>query len=119
LVGLHFILSALLAVVLRGNIVASAIGTIVGNPWTFPIIWAGSYRLGALLLGSNEIVIRTDVGNILAGVIQAVRAADAGSFVETVWPIWWPMMIGAFPLALLVGLLTYGLLMRALMIPRS
>ena len=35
-VGLHFILAGLLAWVFRANIIASAIGTIVGNPWTFP-----------------------------------------------------------------------------------
>jgi hypothetical protein len=37
----HFVLSALLAYIARANIIASAIGTVVGNPWTFPFIWWG------------------------------------------------------------------------------
>lgn len=50
-VGFHFLIAALLAWVLRGNILASAIGTAVGNPWTFPFIWAGVYWLGGRILG--------------------------------------------------------------------
>ena len=38
-IGFHMILAALTAWLIRGNIIASAIGTIVGNPWTFPFIW--------------------------------------------------------------------------------
>lgn len=49
--GLHFILGALLALLIRGNVVASAIGTAAGNPWTFPFIWSGIYGLGHALLG--------------------------------------------------------------------
>ncbi len=50
-IGLHFVLAALLAWIIGGNVIASAFGTVVGNPWTFPIIWIGIYRLGSLLLG--------------------------------------------------------------------
>lgn len=50
-IGFHFIFGALLAWVMRGNIIASAIGTAVGNPWTFPFIWAGVYWLGTKILG--------------------------------------------------------------------
>ncbi len=50
-IGFHFILAAALAWMLRGNIIASAIGTAVGNPWTFPFIWAGTIWLGTTILG--------------------------------------------------------------------
>ncbi len=50
-VGLHFILGGLLAWAIRANIVASAIGTAVGNPWTFPFIWTWIYELGTWILG--------------------------------------------------------------------
>ncbi len=36
---------------LRGNILASAIGTVVGNPWTFPFILALDFEIGGLMLG--------------------------------------------------------------------
>ena len=40
-----------LAYVMRGNLLVAVLGTIVGNPWTFPVIWAVAYELGALLIG--------------------------------------------------------------------
>src|SRR3546814_12530299 len=52
-IGLHFVLATLLALCIRGNIVASAIGTMVGNPWTFPLIWLWTYSLGHWLLGGE------------------------------------------------------------------
>ena len=50
LIGLHFLIAALLALLLRGNVLASAIGTFFGNPWTFLFIWVSDYRLGLWLL---------------------------------------------------------------------
>jgi len=50
-VGFHFMLAALLAWALGANIIASAIGTVVGNPWTFPLIWLWTYELGAWMVG--------------------------------------------------------------------
>lgn len=52
--GLHFVSAALLAMLLRGSLLASAIGTVVGNPWTFPLIWAWSYAVGCLVLGADH-----------------------------------------------------------------
>lgn len=48
--GFHFVLGALLAYFIRGNMVASALGTLVGNPWTFPFIWIATYELGSNVL---------------------------------------------------------------------
>ncbi|MFL2659896.1 MAG: DUF2062 domain-containing protein [Alphaproteobacteria bacterium] len=49
--GLHFILSGIMAYLLRGSIIASAIGTFIGNPLTFPFIWALVYSTGSLMVG--------------------------------------------------------------------
>jgi uncharacterized protein (DUF2062 family) len=49
-IGLHFLIAALLALLFRGNVLASAIGTLFGNPWTFLFIWVADYRLGLWLL---------------------------------------------------------------------
>jgi uncharacterized protein (DUF2062 family) len=54
-IGLHFVLAAALAVLVRGNLIAAAIGTVVGNPWTFPLIWLWSYSLGNWVLGSGSL----------------------------------------------------------------
>ena len=52
-IGLHLIFAALLARLLNGSIIASLIGTLFGNPWTLPLIWYMTYKLGMLILGSH------------------------------------------------------------------
>lgn len=53
--GLHLILAALLARLLNGSIIASLIGTLFGNPWTLPLIWYLTYKLGMLILGNHTV----------------------------------------------------------------
>lgn len=97
-IGLHFLLAALLAVIVRGNVIASTFGTIVGNPWTFPFIWLVTYKLGVKALG-----------------MQAHAHPFAGltwtSLVENPMilfgPVLGPMMLGALPLAFLGWWATY------------
>ena len=48
--GFHFILAAMLAYLLRGNLFTSAIGTVIGNPWSFPLIWAANSYVGNLVI---------------------------------------------------------------------
>jgi len=52
-IGFHFVIAGLIAWALRANILASAIGTAVGNPWTFPGIWFGVLWLGSKILGRD------------------------------------------------------------------
>lgn len=52
-VGLHIAIGGLFAWAVGGNVVAAVIGTVVGNPWTFPFIWLGVHHLGSLMLGWN------------------------------------------------------------------
>ena len=49
--GLHILYAAALATVLRGNLLASLIGTFVGNPLTFPLIASVSLAIGRRILG--------------------------------------------------------------------
>ena len=49
--GFHFVIAAALAWLLRGNLFASAVGTFVGNPITFPFIMGISVKLGDYILG--------------------------------------------------------------------
>jgi uncharacterized protein len=52
--GLQFLLSAALAWLCRGNILAALLGTFVSNPWTYPLfawwdLWLGETLIGAAL----------------------------------------------------------------------
>lgn len=50
-IGFHFVLAALLAWLIRGNIIASALGTLIGNPWTIPFFCIWTYEAGRWILG--------------------------------------------------------------------
>jgi hypothetical protein len=52
--GFHFLLAALLAWILRGNVLAGIFGTVVGNPLTFPLISVSSLWLGRWMLGRTH-----------------------------------------------------------------
>ncbi|MEA2778753.1 MAG: uncharacterized protein QOK29_297 [Rhodospirillaceae bacterium] len=53
-VGFHLAIAALIAWAVRGSPLAAAIGTLVGNPWTIPLILIGIYHLGAWILGAQS-----------------------------------------------------------------
>lgn len=93
-IGLHFVLAALLSLLLRANIVASAIGTVVGNPWTFPLIWTWSYGLGRWLLG-GEVAESPPVALTLTGII------------ESPLDLFWPMLVGGAPTAVVAWFVFY------------
>ena len=105
--GLHFLLAALAAFVVRGNLIASAVGTVVGNPVTFPLIWIASYNVGAAMLGistRDEVTITTDES---IGLFTDGPVAFATMLWKSVEPIIWPMVLGGLPLGLICGTICY------------
>lgn len=52
--GFHFLFAALLAWLLRANVLAGIFGTVVGNPLTFPLISVSSLWLGRWMLGRTH-----------------------------------------------------------------
>ncbi|WP_397544187.1 DUF2062 domain-containing protein [Roseovarius salis] len=58
--GMHFFLAAGMALLIRGNVVASLLATFVGNPLTFVPIATLAYQTGNVVLGR----IGTDSGEI-------------------------------------------------------
>jgi uncharacterized protein (DUF2062 family) len=108
-IGLHFILAALAAFVVRGNLIASAVGTVVGNPITFPFIWIASYNVGAQILGiqaKDEVTIATDES---VGFFSDGPIAFASMLWSSVEPVIWPMVLGGLPLGLVCGSICYFL----------
>lgn len=53
--GFHFVIAAVLAWALRGNMMAGLLGTFVGNPLTFPFIAAVSMETGTWILGRPSV----------------------------------------------------------------
>jgi len=98
-VGLHFIFGGLCAWAMRANIIASAIGTAVGNPWTFPFIWAWIYNLGLWMgAGGQEVGVDTlDFSAIFSASMDALLDFDLVFLMDTAGPVLWPMFIGGLP----------------------
>ncbi len=46
--GGHILLAALFTWMMRGNVIAGAIGTVWGNPWTLPLMQLASFETGKL-----------------------------------------------------------------------
>lgn len=105
-VGLHFIFGGLCAWVMRANIMASIIGTAVGNPWTFPFIWTLIYNLGQWMgAGSNgSVAHELDFAAIFSSCMDALLRFDLVYLFETAWPVLWPMFIGGIPAFIVVWL---------------
>lgn len=92
--GLHFLLSIGLARILNGSILAAMIGTIAGNPWTFPVIWLLTYKIGMYVLG-------------VAGAENLPQGFDFAEIFEHPGQWFVPMLIGAIPCAALVWAIVF------------
>ncbi len=51
IIGTHIIQAMVVARLLRVNMLAAAVGTIVGNPWSFPFMWWAAIKVGSVLFG--------------------------------------------------------------------
>mgnify|MGYP005728802429 FL=1 len=81
LFGLHFLIAGLLSYLLRANVLASLIGTFVGNPITFPIITVFNLKLGEWILGSTE-YSSGDGGKIFEGFLDFIFLIYKSFFTE-------------------------------------
>lgn len=108
LVGLHFVLSALLAYLMRANIIACAIGTVVGNPWTFPFIWVAVFKVGNwILLAEGEEVHHIKFLDVLTESMKALHELNFDYLFDTAWPVLFPMLVGCVPVGILVWFVFY------------
>jgi hypothetical protein len=108
-VGLHFVLSFVLAWIVRGSLVAAAIGTAFGNPWTFPFIWVWIYESGHWILNAHSTVPAESVNfaRFFAKITFATLRLDMAYLFDTAWPVLWPMFIGGIPTAAVVWFAFY------------
>ncbi len=93
LLGLHFILAIVFAYLIRGNIVAALLGTIVGNPVTFPFIWGLIYKVGAFVISTKHIEFNNEI--------------NFNMIITQTYEIFLPMLLGGAILAIPVWIITY------------
>lgn len=102
-VGFHFILSFVIAFIIGGNMLAAALGTSVGNPVTFPLIWASTYRAGSAILE----------GGISDAHKRIIHPGLFEHSIDRILPIIKPMLVGSLTLGLLVAAVIYVVIYMA------
>lgn len=112
-IGFHLVLAAITAWIVRGNIVSSAIGTLIGNPWTFPFIWVAVLSTGNFVLG-NGAIDNVNFLRIFEKAGEALMTFNFKHFGRDVWPIIHPMMIGCIPYYILSWFISYKLIKSAM-----
>ena len=93
LLGFHFVLAVVFAYLIRGSFIAALIGTVVGNPLTFPFIWGLIYKVG------------TYVTNIKLEKIT--HEINFDMIVNQTYEIFFPMLVGGVIVAPMVWIITY------------
>ena len=120
--GLHFILAGALAMLVRGNVLASAIGTFFGNPWTFILIWLADYEVGlgvihALGYGGDLNVMSIDeLISIMGNVMRFLSFSGNISWAELsrdIEQVFMPMLIGGTVLGTIAGVISFLLTLWA------
>ena len=57
--------------------------------------------------GASSSADGLDFGMFFSHMINGVLMGDIDYLMETVWPVWWPMMVGAIPSMLIVWFGSY------------
>lgn len=119
LFGFHFLSGFAVAWLLRGNMLASALGTFVGNPLTIPFIAVLSLTTGRMLLGlPGHLGPQKIFGefarageelwhNLLA--LFTDRVAHWGHLGEFFHELFWPYMLGGVIWGTLAGVIAHYL----------
>ena len=91
LLGFHILICFLGTFLMRGNFLAAAAGTIVGNPWTFPIIYFLGFKIGSLFYEPDINFFELKISFFLRNFEQ----------------LFIPTLIGSVPLAVIAWFITY------------
>lgn len=100
--GFHIVIAAVFCRLTSGSMIAAALGTLVGNPWTFPFIWLSVYHVGRKML------------NMVGWTTQTIDLSFANlSFdmlMDNFDDIFIPMMVGSIPHGVVAWFIFYYLI---------
>ncbi len=126
--GFHFIIGGALAMLFRGNVLASAIGTFFGNPWTFILIWLADYETGISVIHSLgygdgfRVLSIEELGEVMGHIMQfmsfsgTLEWADLTVDFEQVFT---PMLIGGIVLGSVAWVVSFLLTFWAVKVWRA
>tara|TARA_X000000950_G_scaffold268495_1_gene346087 strand:+ start:44 stop:634 length:591 start_codon:yes stop_codon:yes gene_type:complete len=116
-VGLHALLAIFISWVIGGSMAAALIGTLFGNPWTFPFIWYFTFEIGQFISYSFFLYeeefsfksIKKEISTLLAilkNIIFFANVTELEGNVENLKLIPF-MIIGSIPLVFISWILSY------------
>ena len=110
LLGVQTLLAVVFSFILRANVPAAIVGTFVGNPLSWPFIWASTYLMGLQMVGLegsfDPTAVQRNVQLLWAALLDPspqILDATASLF----WPLLWPMLAGSVPIGLLTAAIVY------------
>lgn len=113
-VGLHMVTAAFICLFTGGSVLAAALGTMVCNPLSCPIMLISDYKLGTLLFG--EAGNLPDLSALDRGFLEIL--ASPVEFAQLFWtllgPVFLPLLAGGALLGLLFSAPSYFLTRRAI-----
>ena len=118
-IGLHALLAIFISWVVGGSMAAALIGTLFGNPWTFPFIWYFTFEIGQFInygfLSYEEDfsfkVIKKEVSTLLAIIKNIIIFANIFELEENVAKLKLIpfMIVGSIPLVFISWIFSYFL----------
>jgi len=108
--GVQTLLACAFAFMLRVSMPAAAIGTLVGNPLSWPANWSASYVFGALLLGLDPTYATdhlSETANSLGATLMAPSPETLDAAVNKLSPIVVPMVLGSVLVGLIAAIFSY------------
>ncbi|MBD3626000.1 MAG: DUF2062 domain-containing protein [Rhodobacteraceae bacterium] len=112
LFGLHFIYAGICAMLVRGNLLAAFLGTLFGNPITFPFIAGTALGLGRKMMGAardgeNMHSIKESFAGAFSGLWQSLKAMFG--FGQPAWDrlgaFFWDVFVPYFAGGIIPGLI--------------
>ena len=118
--GLHFIISLLIARLMRGNLVAALLATFFGNPLTYIPIAATSLWFGHWLLGQSpaKIDLNAEISSAWLDILHNIRAVftpeamqwdGLRAFYDTTF---FPFMVGSVIPGIVAATIAYYVVVR-------
>ena len=116
-IGLHALLAMFISWVIGGSMAAALIGTLFGNPWTFPFIWYFTFEIGqfinyGLLSYEEEFsfnTIKKEISTLLVILKNIIIFANIPELEENVEKLKLIpfMIVGSIPLVFITWILSY------------
>ena len=110
-VGAHLILCGFLSWLFGLNALAAVLGSLIGNPWTFPFIWLTVYYTGVLIIGAPfDGGGLPDFTALFSNLIESVVTFNWDLFHNDVFPVFIVMLVGCVIYVIVSWFVTYFLL---------